>query len=65
MKVRIVVSRWRKGKIVTTRYYIERRCWYVFLPDWEILSNNGCPIWFERRADAEEWIRLYNAIKRR
>lgn len=61
MKVRSAISRVRTKDGVTTRVYIER----LTLSGWEVLYSNRYPIWFSRFADADEWIRLYKAIKRR
>lgn len=61
MKVRIAISRLRAKGVVTTRYYMKK----FTLVGWQILYNNGCPVWFSRLAEANEWIRLYEAIKRR
>lgn len=63
MKVRIAISRFKTEKWASTKYHIECFDWTSMT--WSQLFICDYPKVFKRKAEAEEWIRLYKAIKRR
>ena len=61
MKLRVAVLRFRtKSGSTVTKYYIE---YFGFSYGWDFLYHHGL-VSFRKRADAEEYIRLYNSIKK-
>ena len=59
MKLRVKPMRFRIGGMVRTDYIVERLCWY----GWDFLYHRRI-IGFQKREDANEYVRLYRSLKR-
>jgi hypothetical protein len=60
MRIRVGVWRYKmKSGKMNTLFVIEK---WEFPFGWEFLSHHGL-VAFRKRADAEEYVRLYNSIK--